>query len=99
MYSIILMSRNSGKSFLSAPYVMARSLLIPNHKSYIMGPTGGQSAETASKLEALATGNIASVIGVSTMFLENAVAANSKVSAFTHAKDGVHVGLFNGSEV
>lgn len=78
---------------------MARSLLIPNHKTYIMSVSGGQASGTFAKLEDLANNNIASVLGVSSVFLENVVRLNSKSSGFTHAKSGSHVELFNGSEV
>lgn len=97
--SVVLCSRGSGKSFLSAPFIMTRSLLIPNHKGYIISVSGGQSSATFSKMEDLASNNIASAIGVSSVFLDNVKKANSKVSGFTHSKDGCHVELFNGSEV
>ena len=89
----------TGKSFFSAPFIMARSLLIPNHKSYIISVSGGQASGTFSKLEDLANNNIASVLGVSSVFLENVVRQNSKSSGFTHSKSGMHVELFNESEV
>ena len=44
-------SRSTGKSFMSAPFIMARSLLIPSHNTYIMGPTGSQAQETFTKME------------------------------------------------
>jgi len=97
--AVILCSRGTGKSFFSAPFVMARSLLIPNHKTYIMSVSGGQASATFSKLEDLANNNIASAIGVSSVFLENVLKGNSKTSGFTHGKEGMHVELFNGSEV
>lgn len=33
-------------SFLAAPFMMARALLLPNTNTYIMAPSGGQSQET-----------------------------------------------------
>ena len=97
--AVILCSRGSGKSFLSAPFIMTRSLLIPNHITYIISVSGGQSSATFSKMEDLANNNIASAIGVSSVFLDNVKKAHSKLSGFTHSKDGCHVELFNGSEV
>jgi len=97
--AVVLCSRATGKSFFSAPFIMTRSLLIPNHKTFIMSVSGGQASATFSKLEDLANNNIASVIGVSSMFLENVLKSNSKTSGFTHGKEGMHVELFNGSEV
>lgn len=92
-------SRSTGKSFMSAPLIMARSLLIPSHNTYIMGPTGAQAQETFSKMENLAKNNIASVIGVSSVFLDETVRANAKADPFTHDKNSYHVELYNGSTV
>lgn len=92
-------SRSTGKSFMSAPLIMARSLLIPSHNTYIMGPTGSQAQETFSKMENLAKNNIASVIGVSSVFLDETVRINSKADPFVHDKNSYHVELYNGSTV
>jgi len=97
--AVVLCSRATGKSFFSAPFIMTRSLLIPNHKTYILSVSGGQASSTFSKLEDLANNNIASAIGVSSVFLDNVVRPNSKTSGFSHDKSGMHVELFNGSEV
>ena len=97
--AVILCSRATGKSFFSAPFVMTRSLLIPNHYTYYLGPSGAQSAASWSKVENLALGNIASAIGVTTVFLENVFKINSKDSGFSHNKGGSHVSLYNGSEI
>lgn len=94
-----LCSRASGKSFMSAPFIMGRSLLFPNHNTYIMGPSGGQAIETMTKLENLAKGNIASVLGVTSFFLDECVKMNAKADPFTHDKAGHHVALYNGSTV
>jgi hypothetical protein len=84
---------------MSAPFIMARSLLIPSHNTYIMGPTGSQAQETFTKMENLAKNNIASVIGVSGVFLDETVRANSKADSFIHDKNSFHVELYNGSTV
>ena len=86
-------------SFLSAPYIMTRSLLIPNHKTYIMSVTGGQSQETFKKLEDLAMGQIASVSGSTSVFLNELVRQNSGASGFVHDKNSYPCELYNGSEV
>jgi len=96
---VILCSRNTGKSFVTAPYIAARSLLFPNHKTYIISNTSAQSAETFGKLRQLAEGAIGSAVGLSSVFLENCNSANSKSSPFTSGKEGCAVSLFNGSEV
>lgn len=86
-------------SFLVAPFIMARSLLFPNHNTYIMAPSGSQSQETFTKLENLAKGQIASVLGVSSFFLDECVRANAGADPFTHSKSGYSVSLYNGSTI
>lgn len=41
-----LMSRNGGKSTLSAPYAMTKLMLFPNFQSYILSLTAMQSQDT-----------------------------------------------------
>ena len=98
-FAVWVMGRNSGKSFLSAPYIMTRSILIPNHKTYIMSVTGNQSQETFKKMEDLAMGQIASVSGSTSVFLNELVKQNSGASGFVHDKNSYSCELYNGSEV
>lgn len=84
---------------MSAPFIMAKSLLFPSFRTYIMGPTGSQAMETFSKMENLAKNNIASVIGVSSVFLDECVRQNASMDPFSHNKSGYHVELYNGSEI
>lgn len=86
-------------SFLSAPYIMARSILIPNHKSYIMAPAGAQAQETFMKMENLAKGNIASALGTTSVFTGELIRGGANPSGFTHDKNSYHCTLFNGSEI
>ena len=94
-----LMGRNSGKSFLAAPFMMARALLLPNTNTYIMAPSGGQSQETFQKMEDMAKGNIASLLGTSSVFLDECIRANTQADPFTHPKSGYTVSLYNGSTI
>ena len=50
-------------------------------------------------MENLAKNNIASVIGVSSFFLDECVRINSKADPFTHDKSGYTVELYNGSTI
>ena len=86
-------------SFMSAPLIMARSLLISNHNTYILAPSGSQAQETFTKMEDMAKGNIASMIGVSNIFLEECVKQNAGADPFTHNKQSFSVSLYNGSTV
>ena len=49
--AVWVMSRNAGKSFLGAIYMMTRNLLFPKMETYIMGHTGYQAKETFTKIE------------------------------------------------
>lgn len=97
--AVWLCSRNTGKSFLTAPYIMARSMLFANHNTYIMAPSGAQSQRTFSKIEDLALGNIASVIGTNRVFLTELVRSNKANSGFTHDKASHRCHIFNGSGI
>ncbi len=96
---IWLMGRNSGKSFLASPFMMARALLLPNTNTYIMAPSGGQAQETFQKMEDIAKGNIASLLGTSSVFLDECVRQNAAADPFTHPKSGYSVSLYNGSTI
>lgn len=86
-------------SFLAAPFMMARALLLPNTNTYIMAPSGGQSQETFQKMEDMAKGNIASLLGTSSVFLDECIRANTQADPFTHPKSGYTVSLYNGSTI
>ena len=94
-----VMSRSSRKSFLSSPFMMARALLLPNTNTYIMAPSGGQAMGTFKKVEQTAKGQIASLIGVSSVFLDECVRQNATADPFTHNKSSNNVTLYNGSTI
>lgn len=86
-------------SYLIAPIMMARAILLPNTNTYIMAPKGPQAQETFSKMENLAKGNIASALGVTTFFLDECVRQTAKADPFTHNPNSYTVKLFNGSTI
>lgn len=86
-------------SYLSAPYLMARSILIPNHHAYIMCPSGPQARQTFSKIEDLAKGQISSVESSTGVFLAELMKQNSADDGFVHDKLSYHCSLFNGSDI
>lgn len=86
-------------SYMSAIFIMLRSLLFPHYNSYIMGPTGNQSQETFTKLENIAKNNIASAIGITSVFIDECTRMNAKADPFTHNAQGFAVSLYNGSSV
>lgn len=86
-------------SYLSAPYMMARSILIPNHHSYIMCPSGPQAQQTFSKIEDLAKNKISSVKSATAVFLNELMKVNSGHDGFVHDKNSHYCELFNGSDI
>lgn len=86
-------------SYLSAPYIMTRTLLIPNHHTFIMCPAGTQAQETFSKMEDLAKGKIKSVSGATQVFWEELYRLNKNSDGFTHDKNSYHCEAFNGSDI
>ena len=86
-------------SYLSAPYMMARSILIPNHESYIMCPSGNQAQQTFSKIEDLAKNKVSSVQGATAVFLGELMKANAGNDGFVHDKHSHYCELFNGSSI
>lgn len=97
--AVWLMSRSSGKSFLSAPYVMARSVLIPSHSTFIMAPTGKQSKTTFLKIKDLALNNMQTAAGLTEVFREEVVRANAKDDGFPMSDGQGRLTLWNGSTV
>lgn len=85
-------------SYLASPYMMTRSILIPNMNCYIMGPAGNQAKELFGKLESLAKGNIASVIGASNLFVGELMKASGS-DGFVHDKNSNYCSLYNGSSI
>ncbi len=85
-------------SYLASPYMMARSILIPNMNCYIMGPAGNQAKELFGKLESLAKGNIASVIGASNLFVGELMKSSGN-DGFVHDKNSNYCNLYNGSSI
>lgn len=50
-------------------------------------------------MEDIAKGNIASLMGTSSVFLDECTRMNSAADPFTHAKSSYSVGLYNGSTI
>ena len=63
------MGRNAGKTTLGSPFIMAKSLLIPNFEAYILAGVGSQSQEMFMKIEKIAKREIASFTGLTDIFI------------------------------
>lgn len=97
-FSLWLMSRNGGKSTLSAPFVMSKMMLYPNFASYILSLTAMQSQDTFLKMEAIAKRQIESFVGLNDIFIGEVV-SSSNHDGFVHHPQGFRVKLYNGSFV
>lgn len=93
-----LMSRNAGKSTLSAPFAMTKMMLFPNYRVSILSVTAQQSQDTFMKMENIAKKKIESFVGLTDIFL-NEVEPTSNGDGFTHSPQGFKYNLYNGSGV
>lgn len=92
-------SRNSGKSTISAPLLMEKSILIPNHTSYIISGNASQAHETFLKIEKIARKQISSFVGLTDFFQSEIVISNTSKNGFVHSANDFNFSVFNGSSV
>ena len=93
------MSRNGGKSLLGSIFVMAKTLLIPNHKSYILCGVGSQAIEMFLKIEQITKRSLSSFTTLTDIFDSELVKSNSNSSGFVHNPASYTFSLFNASQV
>lgn len=98
-FCVWCMGRNSGKTTLGSPFLMAKSLLIPNFQAYILAGSGSQSQEMFSKIEKIAKREIASFTGLTDVFQNETVKSASNSDGFTHNPSSFEYNLYNGSAV
>lgn len=95
-------SRNFGKSFIGAVFMLLKAILYENQAIYIVSSVGTQSKETFAKIEeiVLRIGKTAASI----KSLKDIVAKETKKSGnnktgFSHDPSGYSVSFYNGSEI
>lgn len=93
------MGRGSGKSTLVAPFVMTKSILIPNWQCYIMASTAEQARETFDKIEKISKNQIASFRNLKDMFANEVVKSAANQDGFTHNPSSHQCALYNGSRI
>jgi hypothetical protein len=98
-YVLWCMGRNSGKTTLGSPFIMAKSLLIPNFQSYILAGVGSQSQEMFLKIEKITKREIASFTGLTDVFYNETVKSAANTDGFTHNPASFQYKLYNGSIV
>lgn len=90
-------SRGSGKTTLLAPFIMAKSVLIPNYQTYIISGIGSQAQETFLKIEKIAKKEISSFTGLTDVFYNETVKSSANRDGFTHNPASFKYQLFNNS--
>jgi len=98
-YVLLCASRNFGKSFLIAIYVMLRWLLFPNGQIYIMSNVGAQAQETFLKIENITFKIIDSLDpdSLTDIIANETVKSPSSKTGFTHNPASFKVESYNGS--
>lgn len=95
-------SRNFGKSFLGAVFMILKAILYENQAIYIVSSVGDQSKETFSKIEEIVSriGKTAASIQSLKDIVENETkkSTNNK-TGFQHNPASYHVEFYNGSEI
>ncbi|MDD4778995.1 MAG: terminase [Tissierellia bacterium] len=98
-YCVWCMGRSSGKTTLGSPFLMTKSLLIPNFQAYILAGSGSQSQEMFMKIEKIAKREIASFTGLTDVFMNETVKSTANTDGFTHNPSSFEYNLYNGSAV
>lgn len=92
------MSRNGGKSLLAALFIMAKMLLIPSFKAYILASVGSQSIELFTKMEQFAMKNISSFTNLNDVFQSNVVKSQANSSGWVHNPASYTVRTYSGAQ-
>ena len=93
------MSRNGGKSLLASLFIMAKMLLIPGFKAYILAGVGSQSIELFTKMEQFAMKNISSFTNLNDVFQSNVVKSQANSTGWVHNPASYTVRTYGGSQV
>ncbi len=95
-------SRNFGKSFLGAVFMILKAILYENQAIYIVSSVGDQSKETFTKIEEIALRigkTAASIESLEDIVEKETVKSPANKTGFQHNPSGFHVSFYNGSEI
>lgn len=98
-YVVWCCSRNSGKSVLGSIFIMTKTLLIPDHISYILCGVGSQSIELFTKIEKFVYNQIPSFRTLTDVFQGELVKSQANSNGFVHNPSSFHFSVFNNSQV
>ena len=96
-FNVWCQSRSSGKTTLFAPFIMTKSMLVPNYQTYIISGIGSQSQETFLKIEKIAKKEISSFTGLTDVFYNETIKSSANRDGFTHNPASFKYQLFNNS--
>ena len=94
-----VLSRNAGKTILSALYVALRQMLIPSTEYWILGKDGKQSKKLFSYIERLALDDIPSFKNISSIYYDEIEKPNAMGNGFSHNPSGYRCKTANNSQV
>lgn len=95
-------SRNFGKSFLGAVFMILKAILYENQAIYIVSSVGNQSKETFAKIEEIVLRigkTAASIDSLQDIVEKETVKSPNNKTGFQHNPESFHVSFYNGSEI
>lgn len=95
-------SRNFGKSFLGAIFMILKAILYENQAIYIVSSVGDQSKETFSKIEEIVLRigkTAASIRSLKDIIEKETVKSPNNKTGFSHPASGFIVEFYNGSTI
>lgn len=101
-HSVWCCSRNFGKSFLGAVFMILKAVLYENQAIYIVSSVGDQAKETFSKLEEIITRmgkTAASIRSLKDIVEKETKKTATNKTGFSHNPAGYEVEFYNGSSI
>lgn len=95
-------SRNFGKSFIGAVFMILKAILYENQAIYIVSSVGNQSKETFGKIEEIVLNigkTAASIKSLKDIVEKETKKSPNNKTGFSHAPESYHVEFYNGSEI
>lgn len=98
-YVVWCCSRNGGKSILGGIFIMTKTLLIPDHTTYILCGVGAQSIELFTKIEKLILNQIPSFKTLTDVFQGELIKSSANTNGFGHNPASYKFEVYNNSRV
>ena len=98
-YVVWCCSRGSGKSILGSIFIMTKTILIPNHTTYILCGVGSQSIELFTKIEKFVYNQIPSFRTLTDVYQGELVKSAANSNGFVHNPASYKFSVFNNSQV